>query len=64
MSIRFVVTNLKLFLTNQGASLIHLAAKFDQLEVVEWLLEVEGEKVAKLQTLNGATCNFQCFKWE
>lgn len=35
---------------------MHLAAKFDQIELIEWLLEYEGGKAVKALTFNGATC--------
>lgn len=37
---------------------MHLAAKFDQTEIIDWLLRIEGIKAFKLQTFNGATCMY------
>ena len=44
--------------TLKGATILHLASKFDQVKLVEWLLQSsnnKGGKLAKMQTLNGAT---------
>lgn len=49
-------TFIKIYNHLQGCTVIHLAAKFDQLEIIEWILQIEGVKAAKQQTFNGATC--------
>ena len=40
----------------QGANLLHLASKFEQTKLVEWILKSDKGKSAKVQTYNGATC--------
>lgn len=39
-----------------GATILHLACKFDQLALVNWILVNDGAKCAKMQTFNGGTC--------
>ena len=44
-----------------GATILHLAAKFDRISLIEWILDREGVKAAKVQTYNGASClHFAC----
>ncbi len=44
-----------------GASLMHIAAKFDQVELIDWIIQYEGIKTIKEQMYNGATClHFAC----
>ena len=35
---------------------MHLAAKFDQANLVKWILKSDNGQSAKVQTYNGATC--------
>lgn len=39
-----------------GANIAHLAAKFDHLHLIEWLVAERGSSLVKEQTYTGATC--------
>jgi len=40
---------------------MHLAAKFDQIELVEWIINYEGVRSIKELMYNGASClHFAC----
>lgn len=44
-----------------GATLVHIAAKFDQIDLIDWIVAYEGIRSIKEQMYNGATClHFAC----
>lgn len=42
---------------SNGASIWHLSSKFDQIDLIDWLIGFEGIKGAQAFTFNGATCH-------
>lgn len=42
---------------SNGATIWHLSSKFDQIDLIDWLIGFEGTEGAEAFTFNGATCH-------